>query len=120
MANQSEKVKIKELFHTCPACPSQWEGKTVDGGYIYVRYRWGRLTIGVAKSFPAAVWETNIVNTQIGDSLDGMLPYEELIELTKDEVEWPSADKVPESVGGVYKNQFEETEGEETSVQGEG
>jgi len=113
-------VKVVELYRTCQACPSQWEGKTSDDNYIYVRYRWGHLTIGVAKSFPAAIWGNNIVDTQIGDGLDGVLPYEELIELTKDEVEWLPLDKVQDSIGGVYKDEFEKEQGEETSVQGEG
>lgn len=37
------EMKITSLMQTCFACPSQWEGKTEKGQYLYIRYRWGYL-----------------------------------------------------------------------------
>lgn len=106
MADTAKKVKVLELYHTCSACPSQWEGKTADGQYIYVRYRWGQLTIGAAKTFPAAVWEHNVFDKDIGDGLDGYMPYEEMIEHTKGKVDWLPAEEVRSDIGGVYRAQW--------------
>jgi hypothetical protein len=38
-------VIISELRETCASCPSQWEGKLSDGRNVYIRYRWGGLTV---------------------------------------------------------------------------
>jgi len=40
-------VKIKDLGTTCP---TQFEGTTDDGKYIYIRYRWDKLTVRLANS----------------------------------------------------------------------
>lgn len=39
--------RITEIEQTCSACPSQWEGKTSSGEYVYIRYRWGEGRIEV-------------------------------------------------------------------------
>ena len=31
--------RIVELTQTCYACPSQWEGTTSEGRYLYIRYQ---------------------------------------------------------------------------------
>lgn len=36
---------ITHIIQTCSACPSQWEGKFADGDWLYIRYRWGGLSI---------------------------------------------------------------------------
>lgn len=41
------KYKPYKLVRTCDSCPSQWEGKTMDGKFIYIRYRQGELYLGV-------------------------------------------------------------------------
>jgi len=41
-------IKVVEVWKTCDAFPAQWEGKTKDGKDVYVRYRWGNLTVQVA------------------------------------------------------------------------
>lgn len=118
MADEAnKKVKVIELWHTCSACPSQWEGKTADGQYIYVRYRWGHLTIGTGKTFAVAVFENNIFDKNFQDGFDGYMPYEELIEATKAKVEWPPVSEVKARLGGVYENEFEESKGPEAPVQ---
>src|ERR1700738_3288078 len=37
--------ELASLSQTCHMCPSQWEGRTVDGEYVYIRFRWGTLTL---------------------------------------------------------------------------
>jgi len=38
-------VEVEEIRQTCTACPSQWEGRTTDERPIYIRYRWGVLSV---------------------------------------------------------------------------
>lgn len=78
-------VKIKQ---TCSACPSQWEGRLDDGRYIYVRYRWGGLGVGVGASLEDAV-KDDFFYECIGDGMDGFLTYDELRTNTKNEISWP-------------------------------
>ena len=74
-------IVIKELRQTCSASPSQWEGADNEGNSIYVRYRWGHLSI-----------EKNgeeILGKQLGHHLDGRLAYDELKHATEGSVIWP-------------------------------
>jgi hypothetical protein len=65
-------LTVVELEQTCGACPSQWEGRTDDGRYVYIRYRWGFLRLGVGYTFWAAVG-ADTWGEQIGDGLDGSM-----------------------------------------------
>jgi hypothetical protein len=40
--------KLTQIVRTSFACPSQWEAKTSDGHGVYVRFRWGILSIEVS------------------------------------------------------------------------
>lgn len=67
-------MKLKELIQTCTACPSQWEGRTEDDFPIYVRYRWGYLSIRKGeKGSESAVEGTEIYSNQMGEDLDGTI-----------------------------------------------
>lgn len=89
MGNKSkEKIKVVSLYHTCDACPSQWEGRTSDGKHIYVRYRWGHLTAGVAETSDDAVSQRNFIDITHGDPFDGCMSFETLVELTQDKIDW--------------------------------
>ena len=59
---------------TCLACPSQWEGITDDGESVYIRYRWGHLSVSVSG--------TKIFSRQIGDGLDGVLSTTDMLAIT--------------------------------------
>lgn len=89
-------VRVHELRMTCPACPAQWEGRTDDGRYVYVRYRWGWLQIGVGDTFHEAVCDEVTLCEELGDDMDGSLSYSELIAATRGRVHWPS---VPAEAG---------------------
>lgn len=41
------KPRVTSLAQTCFACPSQWEGRSIDGRRIYIRFRNGWLTVDV-------------------------------------------------------------------------
>lgn len=88
-------LRVESVTWTCGACPSQWEGRLDDGRRIYVRYRWGRLSVRVSDA-PTddtmdAVGGTEVVGVQLSDGLDGLLTYEELGAATRGVVEWPAA-----------------------------
>ena len=59
---------------TCEACPSQWEGITDDGQEVYIRYRWGHLSVRVNGA--------EIFSRQIGDGFDGVLTTTDMLAIT--------------------------------------
>lgn len=61
---------ITEMTKTCTACPAQWEGKFMDGAELYVRYRYGFLSVRRNG--------TELFALRLGDALDGYLEYEQL------------------------------------------
>jgi len=73
---------IKELECTCSCCPSQWEGVTENNEAVYIRYRWGRLTIELSKPdgtvFDAIRNGELIYSERIGGELDGDISPEEV------------------------------------------
>lgn len=81
-------IVVRELELTCESCPAQWQGRTVDGRFVYVRYRSGWLQVGVGDTFKAAVCDESDVR-RLGDGYDGFMTYEELKAATRGRVEWP-------------------------------
>lgn len=85
-------VRVSSLTQTCIKSPSQWEGRTSDGRQIYVRYRWGQLTIGIGNTIDEAVRsESNLFKKQIGGMRDGDLDYVKLRTVTDGLIEWPES-----------------------------
>jgi len=82
-------LKVVKVRQTCSGNPSQWEGITEDGQFIYVRYRWGYLQIGKGETLDTAVFDESIFGKQIGLDRDGHIGYSELKEWTWNRVEWP-------------------------------
>ena len=66
-------IKLKELYRTCYACPSQWEGLTEDDKYFYARYRHGY--------FYAEVEGERIFETSYGEELDGLMSDSRMFKL---------------------------------------
>jgi len=72
-------MKIKNLKQTCEACPSQWEAKTIGNRNVYIRYRWGYLTVWVADKPEQDALDGRMVHEQqLGDGLDGYIKWEEV------------------------------------------
>ena len=86
------EMKIKTLKCTSHCCPSQWEGATDKGEMIYIRYRWGRLTIQLSEpggTVRDAVNAKFLYQKQIGDEYAGVLSIDEIKSLIeKDGIKW--------------------------------
>jgi len=74
--------RIKQLMKTCDMCPAQWEGETVDGQYVYIRYRWGYLSCSINSR--------EIYGKQLGDSLDGAMSTLAMLNLLSGQIELSS------------------------------
>ena len=79
--------KLLSLTKTCDACPTQWEGKLIDGRMLYFRYRWGVLNISISHKITDDIYDAvngnTIFSERIGGGYDGILDYNELINKTK-------------------------------------
>ena len=79
--------KVKSIEKTCNACPSQWEGLTEDGKYIYIRYRHGEFSAAVDSDEDSAVLGKEDVYLELDNGEGyggGLMGSEQMIELTKD------------------------------------
>jgi len=81
--------RLKSLVKTCESCPAQWDGVTEDGRQVYIRYRWGHLSIEVERTpsnvsyvdAPLRSWE-EVYSEDAGEGLDGCMDEETLRKLT--------------------------------------
>ena len=75
-------IVVTSIRCTCGACPSQWEGHTEDHRQVYIRYRWGYLSVYVSAphdtSEYAAVYGEEVLGIDYGDEFDGCMGYETL------------------------------------------
>lgn len=81
-------MKIKSIECTCSSCPSQWEGVTDKNEAIYIRYRWGRLSIYLSApdgNLEDAIWHGNIYSEQIGNGWDGCIDLKEVLKIIERE-----------------------------------
>ena len=69
-------MRIKNLTQTCGACPSQWEGETENGAYVFIHYRHGYLYMTVDSEM---VFSKNISDNPFGD---GVMNTEEMLKIT--------------------------------------
>lgn len=73
--HQPEQIfEVYDLRRTGIAAPSQWDGRINKRGSIYIRYRWGELTVRVSLTDGNAVAGTCIykddeLGARIGDRL---------------------------------------------------
>ena len=65
-------------------CPTQWGARTEDGREIYIRYRWGRLRAG----FETSEWWDWIYDTQVGPEGDGSMTTDDMMEYTREVIDW--------------------------------
>jgi len=70
-------IGIKYIKKTCECNPSQWEVKLVDGRMLYIRYRWGVLSIKVSPKktddIMDAVNGREIIGKKLGAGFDSFL-----------------------------------------------
>ncbi len=67
------KMKISSLKKSCYACPAQWEGQLADGRYVYIRYRWGWLGVGVGYTSDYEYGLDQAYAEQVGGDYDGFM-----------------------------------------------
>ncbi len=88
--SRDKPVRLVSLHMTCSACPSQWEGATLDGRAFYARYRGGWFSAGVGATVEDAVtatWNESepgtmpVLSCEWGEPLDGVMSTEEMLEL---------------------------------------
>ncbi|MFI1165625.1 hypothetical protein ACH4UM_18920 [Streptomyces sp. NPDC020801] len=48
---------LARVVCTCPSVPSQWDAWTVDGQYLYLRYRFGRGTVDAYEAPGPEGWD---------------------------------------------------------------
>ena len=83
-------LKVVEIKKTCERSPSQWEGKTDDGRFVYVRFRWGHLRVSLGATLDDAIdTEPAIFERQLNDALNGELSFKQLKAETAGIVKWP-------------------------------
>lgn len=85
-------INVVEYEQTSWACPSQWEGTTDEGWFVYARYRHGWFSLDHAPSREAwtKMWKDwEVLSGQHGDDLDGVMSDEKLREITEGVVTWP-------------------------------
>lgn len=76
-------ITIKSIVRTCAASPSQWEGFTVDDRPIYIRYRWGELSVRlgpVGGTIRDALDTRPMIDITAGEKLGGIIDLEEACE----------------------------------------
>ena len=83
-------MKIKSIECTCEGHPSQWEGVTDKNEAIYIRYRWGRLSIYLSApdgTIEDAIYDGEILYSEqiSSDEYDGFIDLEEVLEIIKRE-----------------------------------
>lgn len=77
-------MQIINLKQTCSACPSQWEGELDNGNHIYIRYRYGKLFVGVGEDIDEAILNSNPIKT-LGDEYDGVLTEGDMMQVLEEE-----------------------------------
>jgi hypothetical protein len=87
-------VRVRKLVQISNLHPAQWQGRTESGDYIFVRYRYGRLWIGIAPDYHRTP-PTTVFETGYGDLGDGYLSFRLLRARTRGVVEWPKRTSRP-------------------------
>ena len=87
-------VRVRKLVHVSDLHPAQWQGRTESGDFIFVRYRYGQLWIGLAPDYHRTP-PTTVLETGYGDLGDGYLSFLSLRRRTRGVVDWPKRTRRP-------------------------
>ncbi len=72
-------MKLDNLIQTCSACPSQWNFVTDGDRNVYVRYRWGYLSVCLSEEPGGnAVNGIEIFGRQLGDGLHDVISWDDV------------------------------------------
>jgi hypothetical protein len=90
-------IKLAKLVQTCDYRPSQWEGETEDGKYVYIRYRNDLFYVKMRDEYDSSgTGEEHFRLEGVhGDLADGSMTTEEMLAITGFDVstareEWPT------------------------------
>lgn len=88
------QITVSEMKLTTTAYPTQWEGKTTDGRFVYARYRDHHLAIATGETKLGAVrshcYDQNIFTCDTTLKNGGRMTYEQLKDATQSAaIEWP-------------------------------
>ena len=79
-------MKVTNIKQVIEACPSQWEC-LLDGVPAYINFRWGFFQLKLNEG--KALWNTIVLEEQVGGSYDGFSTTEEMLEwLTDNKIEF--------------------------------
>jgi hypothetical protein len=81
-------VRVQSVTQISDCNPTQWEGWTETDQLILVRFRYGRLWIGLTSDFKTT--PITLFVTPYGNVDDGYLSFETLRARTAGVVAWPS------------------------------
>jgi hypothetical protein len=83
----AERKIVKEIDMTTGACPTQWEGMTTDGEFIYIRYRHGYFTCGIGETEDDAI-SRDVLWKEVPRWADGIMDWDEMMVLTEEILDW--------------------------------
>ena len=86
-------VRVLSVTQISDCNPTQWEGWTDNDQLILVRFRYGRLWIGLTPDFKTT--PITVFVTPYGRVADGYLAFETLRKRTAGVVEWPQRSDEP-------------------------
>lgn len=83
---------LRELTKISKYCPTQWEGRTTDNQYVYIRYRYAKLSVGIGDTYCEAVDNSRVfINLDIAKGkFLGQISWEEVKLLMKEVLEFSS------------------------------
>lgn len=74
-------IEVAEIKQVTSVQPSQWVGRLVDGRPLYIRYKWGELSISLGTagtSIDSAVGGEPWFRDEVGEKMGAMLTLEEV------------------------------------------
>ncbi|HEY0750173.1 MAG TPA: hypothetical protein VGD26_03400 [Chitinophagaceae bacterium] len=81
--NKKLSLELVEITQTCYACPSQWDARSTDNEYIYIRYRFGGLSVEKILILDDETWERDLLFYEdIGGRWAGDMTTEEMLQHT--------------------------------------
>jgi len=87
-------MKIIKIINCGTACPTQWFGVTEDNRAVYIRYRWGRLTVRCGErdklSEGSAVGGKLFYEKDLDRPAEGYLRYSELKSIVLPKISLPN------------------------------
>jgi hypothetical protein len=87
-------IRVRKLVHLSDLHRAQWQARTESGNYIFVRYRYGKLWIGIAPDYHVTP-PTTVLETGYGDLGDGYLSFRSLRKRTRGVIDWPKRSSCP-------------------------